>query len=46
MSKNFYTCYKCGKEFQSNKEPKKLGKNSKLIGYICEPVLRNVKRRL
>jgi len=36
MSKNFYTCYKCGKEFQSNKEPKKLGKNSKLIGYICE----------
>ncbi|HEC38736.1 hypothetical protein LCGC14_1333390 [marine sediment metagenome] len=33
---NIYKCYNCGKEFQSNKEPKKIGKNSKLIGYVCE----------
>lgn len=30
MSKDFYTCYKCGKEFQSNKEPKKLVQNFKI----------------
>ncbi len=33
---DIYKCYKCGKKFQSNKEPKKIVENSKLIGYICD----------
>lgn len=39
MNVKIYRCYKCGNEFHSDVEPKKVVEKSKFIGFICKKCL-------